>query len=475
MQRLNSRCAWRAFAGLLAVVCALNNALSSGEAAGSLPQDPAGSGRFVSAGVAKADITPGYPILMNGYLARPGESAGVMQRIYAKALAMGADAEGPVLLISIDNCGLPGRIRASLLERLAGRGITDARLALCVSHTHAAPKLAGSIDNIFGADIPVDRQERIGRYTRELLDHLEDVALRALENRRPARLFWGQTRAGFARNRRVPDGPVDHDLPVLQVIDGRGQTMALVANYACHCTTLGADNMLISGDWAGFAQEALERDFPDAVALTPVGCGAECNPFPLKQVGHAQAHGQAIADAVRECIAGGLTPLAGPPQCRARWIRLPFDTLPTRSMLEELGKRNDPTGYNARKQLARLDRGEPLPADLPYLIQTWSFDRAPSSEGSPRDASPGLTMVFLAGEVVADYSLRLKHEFGRDRLWVTAYANEVPCYIPSRRVWESRGYEGELSMVYYDQPTRLAENVEEIIMGALHELIPLAR
>ncbi|MBP8260570.1 MAG: hypothetical protein KA118_13005, partial [Verrucomicrobia bacterium] len=84
-------------------------------------------------------------------------------------------------------------------------------------------------------------------------------------------------------------------------------------------------------------------------------------------------------------------------------------------------------------------------------------------------------MVFLAGEVVADYSLRLKHEFGRDRLWVTAYANEVPCYIPSRRVWESRGYEGELSMVYYDQPTRLAENVEEIIMGALHELIPLAR
>ncbi len=475
MQRPNSRRAWRAAAGILAVVCALSNVLSSGEAAGGPPQEPASSERFVSAGVAKADITPSYPILMNGYLARPEESKGVMQRIYAKALAMGADAEGPALLISIDNCGLPGRIRASLLERLAGRGITDATLALCVSHTHAAPKLAGSIDNIFGADIPADRQERIDRYTLELLDHLEDVASRALKNRQPARLFWGQTRAGFARNRRVPDGPVDHDLPILQVIDGRGQTMALVVNYACHCTTLGADNMLISGDWAGFAQEAIERQFPAAVALTPVGCGAECNPFPLKQVEHAQAHGQAIADAVRQRVAGGLTPLAGPPQCRARWIQLPFDTLPTRTMLEELGKRNDPTGYNARKQLARIERGESLPTHLPYLVQTWSFDRAASSEGQPRDASLGLTMVFLAGEVVADYSLRLKREFDGDRLWVTAYANDVPCYIPSRRVWGLRGYEGELSMVYYDQPTRLAENVEEIIIGALHQLIPSER
>ena len=33
----------------------------------------------------------------------------------------------------------------------------------------------------------------------------------------------------------------------------------------------------------------------------------------------------------------------------------------------------------------------------------------------------------LAGEVVGDYSLRLKRELGGDRLWVTAYANDAPC------------------------------------------------
>lgn len=423
-------------------------------------------------GVASVDITPDYPVLMNGYYHRREESKGVLQRIHAKALALGSDVEGPAVLVSLDNCGLPGHLRVALLERLAEKGITDARLVLCASHTHAAPKLAGSIDNIFGADIPPEQQARVDRYTRELLDHLELVALTALKQRQPARLSFGQTRVGFANNRRVPGGPVDHDLPILQVTDLRGETIALVVNYACHCTTLSAENTLICGDWAGYAQEAIERKFPGAVALTLIGCGAESNPSPSKQVAHAQAHGQTIADAVRQRVAAGLTTLPGPPECRSKWIRLPFDPLPTLTHLEELGRRDDPTGYNARKQLARLDRGESLPSHLPYPVQTWSF--APRSPAPPGITSGGLVMVFLAGEVVADYSLRLKQEFDRDRLWVTAYANEVPCYIPSRRVWKMHGYETELSMVYYDRPTRLAEGVEDLIIATVHELIPRA-
>jgi neutral ceramidase len=45
-----------------------------------------------------------------------------------------------------------------------------------------------------------------------------------------------------------------------------------------------------------------------------------------------------------------------------------------------------------------------------------------------------MAMVFLAGEVVVDYALRLKWEIDQKRLWVVAYSNDVPCYIPSRRI-----------------------------------------
>jgi len=73
---------------------------------------------------------------------------------------------------------------------------------------------------------------------------------------------------------------------------------------------------------------------------------------------------------------------------------------------------------------------------------------------------------------LVDYGLRLKQEFDPRRFWVNAYANDVPCYIPSRRVLTEGGYEGGGAMVYYDRPTRFAASVEDLIIGAVHELTP---
>ena len=35
------------------------------------------------------------------------------------------------------------------------------------------------------------------------------------------------------------------------------------------------------------------------------------------------------------------------------------------------------------------------------------------------------------------------------RLWITAYANDDPCYIPSERILREGGYEGGGAIVYY--------------------------
>ena len=81
-------------------------------------------------------------------------------------------------------------------------------------------------------------------------------------------------------------------------------------------------------------------------------------------------------------------------------------------------------------------------------------------------------MVFLPGEVVGDYSLRLKREFDAKRMWVNGYSNDAPAYIPSRRVLALGGYEGGGAMVYYDQPTRFATEVEELIVSAVRDVVP---
>jgi hypothetical protein len=412
-------------------------------------------------GVAAVDVTPDYPVRLSGYGSRRDVHNGVEQHLFAKALAIGGDEEqGPAVLVAVDNVAVPETMRAEVLRRLAAKTeVRDERFAVLSSHTHCAPMLAEVVPNLFSMDIPADHAPAIERYTRELTDKIEQVVLAALADRQPAQLAWGVGRVGFAANRRnLPWKPVDHDLPVLRVADAEGKVRAIFASYACHCTTLSID--AIHGDWAGCAQQALERDFPGAVALTALGCGADQNPHPRGTVELARQHGEALAAEAKRLLHEELVPMRGKLECRTKRIELAYEPLPTRQQWQTLAESPSvPVAYHAQKNLARLDRGEQLPTHLPYLVQTWNF-------------GDGLTMVFLPGEVVVDYSLRIKREFDRARLWVNAYANDVPCYIPSRRVLDEGGYEGASAMVYFDRPTKLAHDVEEQIFRTLHELIP---
>jgi hypothetical protein len=411
-------------------------------------------------GTAQYDITPSYPVRLAGYAARKSECEGVSQHIYAKALAIGSDREEPALLLTVDNCGVPINIRNEVVRRLrASHHIDPDRVAICSTHTHSAPLLNGYLVNLFGQPLPADQQSRLDQYTRELTDALETVACQALDTRRPMHLARGLGEAGFAANRRTKGGPVDHDLPVLCATDEKGTVRAIFASYACHCTTLTGEFNKINGDWAGYAQANLQRDFPVAVVLIGLGCAGDANPDLRPGIDLAKQHGQTIEQAVKQVLQGSLTPVTGKLKCRLKQIELPFGPLPTRAELQVKSLEKNVGGAQAQQNLARLDRGEALPRTLPYLIQTWTF-------------GDSFAMVFLAGEVVVDYSLRLKRELDRSRLWVNAYANDVPCYIASARVIREGGYEGLTSMIYYDRPTSLAPETENLIIRTVHELLP---
>ena len=76
---------------------------------------------LVSVGLAKLDVTPDYAVRLSGYGNRRAESEGVAQRIHAKALAIGSDEDGPAVLITVDNCGVPAAMREEVLRRLAAK------------------------------------------------------------------------------------------------------------------------------------------------------------------------------------------------------------------------------------------------------------------------------------------------------------------------------------------------------------------
>jgi neutral ceramidase len=424
------------------------------------------------AGAADIDISPGHPVRLSGYGNRTTEATKVAQRIHANALVLQWEQDAPAVIVTVDNCGVPSWMRAEVLKRLtaAGKAVADERFALHSTHTHCAPMLKGVLPFLFGEDLPADQQERVDRYTEELTLKIVAVVSSAWAKMQPARLDWGSGKAYFGLNRRLKtetgiqnapnfSGPVDRAVPVLRVKSADGSKLiATHVSYACHCTTLNFNE--VHGDWAGRAHEEMEMRFPGSVCLVAIGCGADQNPYPRNEVGRASQHGTALAREVVRVINSPMSPLAGPLECAVKRVTLPFDRLPAPKEWEaRAAGTNKHVAYYARKHLDMLKRGEKIPDALPYQVQVWHY-------GSD------LLTINLPGEVVVDYSLRFKREFDPARTWVNSYTNDVPCYIPSQRVWEEGGYEADRSMIYYGRPARFASGIEEIVARAVRDLVP---
>ena len=425
----------------------------------------------VVAGVAEIDITPQDPIRLTGYGNRVEPAREVRQRLYARALAFG-EGRGGAVLITADLIGVPRTLSDEVAKRLADRGMTRASLAISSTHTHTGPSLSGVLPFIFNSPVTPEQRGVIDKYTAWLTGRLEQVARAALDDRRPAQLAWGQGRAGFAANRRVlkdgkwttfgitPDGAVDHDLPVLTVRGADGALRAVLVSYACHATTLEGRDNFVHGDWPGMSRELIRKNHPGAIALVAIGTGADANPNPRGGgLPDVERNAGTVAAEVDRLLTTTLRPIRSTPRTAFRSIDLPLAALPSREEWEARAKKDEPGGFQARDVLRRLDRGERVPGTAAYPVQVWSF-------GSD------LAMVFLGGEVVADYGLRLKRELDATRLWVNAYSNDVAFYVASRRMIPEGGYEVDRSMVYYGQPARLGDETEDLIVRTVRELVP---
>jgi len=81
------------------------------------------------------------------------------------------------------------------------------------------------------------------------------------------------------------------------------------------------------------------------------------------------------------------------------------------------------------------------------------------------------TLIALGGEVTVDYSIRLRKDLARFPLFLVAYSNDVFAYVPSVRLLREGGYEGGGSMIFYGRPAPWAEEVEERLVGKIHDLV----
>lgn len=410
-------------------------------------------------GVARVDITPAKSMWLAGYAGRKEPAKGTVHSLWAKALVFEDKSGNRAAIVTTDLIGLTREISDTVGKRVAKKtGIAREQILLNSSHTHCSPVVRGCAAIVY--DLTDAQQKDVNEYAKLLEDNLVNLIVQASQSMSDATLTYGEDKATFAINRRGrynPDGPVDHTVPVLRVSDDAGKTKAILFGYACHNTTIGISQYC--GDYAGFAQIALEKKYPGVTALFMIGCGGDANPHPRRTLELAEQHGNSLSDAVVRAMEKTMDPVKGPVKVKFQRTDLPFVDPPSKSDLLARQGQGDVYSQRLTKHLlSQLDQKGAIDASYPFSVQIISF-------------GDDLTLIGLGGETVIDYSIRLHEELSNRRIWVAGYCNEVFAYVPSERVLKEGGYEGGGAMKYFGIHGPFKPGVEDRVINLVHTML----
>ena len=403
---------------------------------------------------------------MAGYASRTNPSEGKLHDLWAKALIL-EDAQGEkAVLVTMDILGVPKLISEEIRNQLQQKfNLQKSQINLNSSHTHSGPVLENALTGIY--PLEEEHLNEISTYSRHFITRIVTLVENALADRKPVRLYAANGVTRFQVNRRNNSeaslaqqtelrGPHDYAVPVMKVESMTGELLAVTFGYACHNTVLDINKW--SGDYAGFAQLELERQYPGVTALFFQGASGDLNPLPRRTVPLAKQYGRTLAAAVSRVLDEDMRQLSPVLSTAYSEITLHLTDLPVeQDLLKIVETSTSFEGRCAEALLKRLKSGEAFSLTYDYPVQFWVLG----------DQS----IVSLGGEAVVEYAIELKKVLG-DSLFVMAYSNDVMGYIPSNIILREGGYEGDSSQMVYGLPSKWKEGIQERIIG---EVLKLAK
>lgn len=398
-------------------------------------------------GLGKRSITPSEPIRMGGYAARnrPSDKGADLTDLWVKAISF-TDAEGKrTVLVCADIIRFPKFITDSVRRQVQERyGLKKEQIVLNGSHTHSGPEVDVSKLKYMATQ---EELKVVAAFSQRLIDQTVEAIGESLARPFDAVISSGNGTCRFAvnrRNNREGDieklselkGPVDHNVPVIKVTDKNNRVKAVLFGYACHPTVLSGYE--ISGDYPAYAQQSLEEKYPGAQAMFFIGAAGDQNPLPRRSVPLAIKYGRELALAVETVINSPMRNLV--PSLAFSYNEMDLRFANPAPGLNELQAIASDTVKNpnwivsqARVLADQLSGGKSLGNSYPYPVQVWKLGQLP--------------MVMLGGEIVVEYSWRIKEMLGKETV-VMGYSNDQMSYIPSYKVLKEGGYEGERSAVF---------------------------
>jgi neutral ceramidase len=390
-------------------------------------------------GLAQIKITPEQPVFLSGYASRNKPFDKVEHDLWAKAMVLEDRAGQRAVLVTSDLIGFPAAIAEPICQRITEKtGLKREQILLNSAHTHTGPALSLDVREPDNGMTPGDVQRTIA-YTKQLQDKVVEVVVEASKKLEPAQLSWGSGVVHFVMNRRQftpngvilganPRGLADRTVPLLRIDGADGKPRAILFGAAVHNTTLRPQHYDLCGDYAGFAQLYMQKEYPGVQAMFMLGCAGDADPYPHGTMDLAREHGTSLGKEVCRVMTTKLQPVQGPLKVAFAQVELPLQAPPARAELEkQAAAKRGVQAWVSQQMLKRLDRGEKLPTSYRCPQAVWQLG--------------DLTLVALSGEVVVDYVPLLEKALGPNRLWIAAYCNDVFGYLPSAHVLSEGGYE----------------------------------
>lgn len=423
----------------------------------------------LKAGASKIDITPPENMALAGFRARHGISVGIHDRLYSSVLILD-DGTEKFLLICNDLIGLDSEFASELKNLIAAEiKIPSGSIMLTCTHTHSGPLTVNA---------------SYGRKNEFYLSFLKGKILKAVRNAvsslKEAFLFSDSIKIkNVGKNRRMPDsGPIDPILGIIKIKQKNNKLLAVLANYCCHPTVLGPDNLLISADYPGAFRDKLKERFgSDTVIMFTNGACGDINPghsaelsalggrIPGRTFKRASELGKILAEAAIEIISGNSNEYASL-SVKSKKINLFLKNFPPVEEIKSAIAEN-------KAALSGKWGKEFLAAQVELLHSELLLGKTVERNAIDDDyltfaiqavkISGNTVLLGMPAELFVDIGLSIKKMSPFKNTFIIGYANGYMGYIPTRQACLEGGYEVLVAKF-------IPESSEKIIKASLNIL-----
>jgi neutral ceramidase len=431
---------------------------------------------LTKAGFFEKDITPPVGGFLDGFDGRTMPSEGVTDPLFLRILTLEDSKGTKIVLVTADLLSFPAdmswRIKKWTENHL---GMKSSSVILNSSHTHCGPVL--TMDSVYP-------RWNVDLFYVDLLESTIRQGIQsAVENLASSVVKYGVFSSDLGIDRRLPKpdkdgkkvwdwGPYERgyynpDMSVLAIYSENGLNLkGLLYSYGCHPTARGGQN--ISADFPGAVSRGLKKNLGENIyTLFTQGAGGNVKPriydlekksFKTPDQQELDNFGQKYADQISNYLqSGNMKEIPLELSSAEKEFDIPFDLkrLPGEKILREYTEKDNSNYHN-----------------IAYKLWAWQLLEEQRTKTIPENYRMHLTkinlnrdvqIVGLSGEVVAGIARMVKDLYPDKNTVFLGYCSYNRLYIPTSKIIEEGGYEGDYSMVYCLAPAPFVKNIDKII------------